>query len=309
MRKFIVGTRQSNLALTQTKMVIDLLQQTKMENAFEIKEISTEGDRKLNVPLAGLGSGGVFIQDIEKALLNETIDLAVHSLKDLPLNMQDKLVIAAIPTRENAADAFLGRNNVKLKDLKRGAVIGTSSMRRAAQIRAIRPDLKTKWIRGTVESRIEQLQQGDFDAIILAVAGLKRLGMDEEVITEQLPLDTFVPAAGQGALAIQCRKDDKELITALHQINDHDAYRSIMTERQFVKLMDESDQAPIGAYAYVEGERIILHATIASVDGDTFLKETTIGSSSNEVAQLAAEKFIKQGAKELIEAAKKELNS
>ncbi|MGM8366336.1 hydroxymethylbilane synthase [Virgibacillus sp. W0181] len=309
MRKFIIGTRKSNLALTQTNLVIEWLRNTTTKNEFEIKEMSTAGDRKLDVSLAGLGSGGVFIDDIERPLLEGEIDFAVHSMKDLPVKMKDELVIASIPVRENAADAYIGRNNVKLHDLHPGAVIGTSSMRRAAQILAVRPDLKTHWIRGTVESRLKQLHAGDFDAIILAVAGLKRLGMEDEVITEKLPLDTFVPAAGQGALAIQCRKADTETVKVLEKINDDDAYNAVMTERKFTQLLDEADQAPIGAYAYVEEGKIVLHATVVSLDGSVFLKETTDGYDIDDVAHTAAEKFMNKGARKVIDAAKKELNS
>lgn len=308
MRKFIIGTRQSNLALTQTRMVMEWLKNTNVENDFQIEEISTEGDRRLDVSLAHLGSGGAFILDIEQALHNGDVDFAVHSMKDLPIKMKEEFIIACIPKRENPADAYIGRNHVKLNDLPAGAVIGTSSLRRAAQILAVRPDLKTKWIRGTVESRLTQLQNGDFDAIILAVAGLKRLGMDNNVITEQLPLDTFVPAAGQGALAIQCRKEDRALQAILERINDFDAYQAVMTERYFVQLLDETDQAPIGAYAYTKGNEITLHATVASMDGTKFLKETTSGTGIVKVAQAAAEKFLMQGAGVIIDAAKKERN-
>lgn len=306
MRKIIVGTRESKLAVTQTKWVIEQLKQAGVENEIEIKYISTKGDRKQNVSLTKMG-GGVFIQDIEEALQNKEIDFAVHSLKDLPITMCDDFIIAAIPEREDYQDAFIGRNGITLKNLQEGAVIGTSSPRRAAQIKSLLPHVETKWIRGAVDARLKQLEEGKYDGIILAVAGLKRLGFTD-VITEYLPADVFVPAAGQGALAIECRTDDEEIKEILSKINHPNAEKAVKTERAFIQLLDEEDKAPIGAYAKVENEEIVLHTSISSIDGEKTLTFTAKGTSPDEVANVAAEGLKKQGAEKLIFDAKMELD-
>lgn len=307
MRKVIVGTRESNLAVTQTKWVINELKKLEVPYDFELKYISTKGDRNQQVSLSKVGGTGIFIQDIEAALHSKEIDFAVHSLKDLPAHLPDEFVIGAIPTREDHRDAYIGRANKKLADLKKGAIIGTSSARRAAQIKAKYPHLKTEWIRGAVDARIKQLEEGKYDGIILAVAGLKRLGITD-VITEYLPADQFTPAAGQGALAIECRNDDAEMKELLTKINDSDSEIAIKTEREFVNRLDEEDKAPIGAYALVENSEIILYASVASIDGEKIITCTSKGDSIQAVAEYAANNLIEQGAKEMIQVAKEELN-
>lgn len=307
MRKVIVGTRESNLAVTQTKWVINELKKLEVPYDFELKYISTKGDRNQQVSLSKVGGAGIFIQDIEAALHSKEIDFAVHSLKDLPAHLPDEFVIGAIPTREDHRDAYIGRANKKLADLKKGAIIGTSSARRAAQIKAKYPHLKTDWIRGAVDARIKQLEEGKYDGIILAVAGLKRLGITD-VITEYLPADQFTPAAGQGALAIECRNDDAEMKELLTKINDSDSEIAIKTEREFVNRLDEEDKAPIGAYALVENSEIILYASVASIDGEKIITCTSKGDSIQAVAEYAANNLIEQGAKEMIQDAKEELN-
>lgn len=307
-RDLIVGTRKSKLALTQTNYVVKLLKQAGIKNNIKIKEISTEGDRRTNVSLSSFGSRGAFIDDIEETLLSEKVDFAVHSMKDLPINMNDQLVIAAMPIRENAADAYVANNHIHLNDLPSGSLIGTSSLRRKAQILSVRPDLKTHWIRGTVESRLQQMREGKFDAIILAVAGLKRLGLNKELITEELPVHQFVPAAGQGVLAVQCRKNDVELRNMLKMINDRDVYNTVLAERTLIQLLDESDQAPIGAYASIKENQITLHTSVCSLDGKEFIQETVIGEDAVDVANIAAKKLLKQGANNIIERAIEELN-
>lgn len=307
MRKVIVGTRESNLAVTQTKWVINELKKLEVPYDFELKYISTKGDRNQQVSLSKVGGAGIFIQDIEAALHSKEIDFAVHSLKDLPAHLPDEFVIGAIPTREDHRDAYIGRANKKLADLKKGAIIGTSSARRAAQIKAKYPHLKTDWIRGAVDARIKQLEEGKYDGIILAVAGLKRLGITD-VITEYLPADQFTPAAGQGALAIECRNDDAEMKELLTKINDSDSEIAIKTEREFVNRLDEEDKAPIGAYALVENGDIILYTSVASIDGEKIITCTSKGDSIQAVAEYAANNLIEQGAKEMIQDAKEELN-
>ncbi len=307
MRKVIVGTRESNLAVTQTNWVIEQLKNLQVPYEFDIKYISTKGDRNQKVSLTKVGGAGIFIQDIEDALLNKEIDFAVHSLKDLPAYLDEAFTIAAIPKREDHRDAYIGKNNRALDELPAGAVIGTSSARRAAQIKAKYPHLKTQWIRGAVDARIQQLQEGKYDGIILAVAGLKRLGITD-VITEYLPAKDFTPAAGQGALAIECRNEDEDIIELLTKINDSDSEIAIKTEREFVNKLDDEDKAPIGAFAHMDNGEIVLYASVASIDGEHILTCTSKGDTIKAVADNAANKLIEDGAESMVEAAKEELD-
>lgn len=308
MDTLIVGTRESKLAVTQTKWVIDLLKKSGVPNDFELTYISTKGDRKQNVSLAKVGGTGIFIEDIEGALLSKEIDFAVHSMKDLAPKLDDRFVIGAVPEREDHRDAFIGKDGMKLHDLPHGAVIGTSSARRAAQIKAIVPHVETRWIRGPVDARLRQLEEGKYDGIILAVAGLKRLDM-EHVITEYLEADVFIPAVGQGALAIECRKEDEKTIQVLERINNPNVEMAVQTERSFVALLDEDDKAPIGAYASVEHHQITLYTSVASVDGATLLTYTAKGTTPNEVAKEAADHLLKNGAAKLVEEANQRLQN
>lgn len=308
MRNIIIGTRESKLAVTQAKSVKQSLEKIDETLNITLKYVSTKGDKKLDVSLSEVGGKGIFSTDIEYLLEQKEIDFAVHSLKDLPVNSDERFVIAATPEREDARDALISRNNIKLNDLKEGAIIGTSSPRRQAQLKAIRPDLKTDWIRGPIDSRIKQLEDGNYDAIILAVAGINRLNLNNEIITEYLPLSTFVPAFGQGALAIQCRKGDIELYNYLRKLNDERTEIATTTERILMRLLDEEDKAPIGVYADVdEGNLITLHSSVASVDGETILFEQGTGNDPLELATKIAEKLKARGAEKLIEEAKKEL--
>jgi len=308
MRNIIIGSRQSELAMIQANGVIDQLRQANIQNPIKIKEMTTKGDQNITVSLAKIGGNGVFTGDIEQALADREIDFAVHSMKDLPPTLSPAFTIAAMPVREDPRDAYLARDHVDLASLPSGAVIGTSSTRRAAQIRANRPDLETKWIRGTVGSRIEQLEAGDYDAIILAVAGLKRLGIAEGHITEYLPATTFVPAIGQGALAIECRTDDTELRKLLATINDEATVLAVETERKLLERIEGGEQAPIGAYAYVDQGEITLYSTVSNLAGDEVIREVTTGKDPSLVAQVAVDKLMSQGAGAIIVAVNEELN-
>ncbi|SHG74076.1 hydroxymethylbilane synthase [Virgibacillus chiguensis] len=308
MRKLVVGSRKSNLALTQTNWVIKQLKQAGVENDFEVKKIVTKGDRILDVTLSKVGGKGLFIKEIEEAMYNKEIDLAVHSMKDMPSAMPEGLIITTIPEREDHRDAFLSKGNIRLKDLPKGAIVGTSSLRRAAQIQAVRPDVTIKWIRGNIETRIRKLKEEDYDAIVLAVSGLKRVGLSETLITEYLEPDVCVPAVGQGALAIECRSEDDELKKLLATIHDEDTARTVTAERTFLHLLEGGCQVPIGGYAYLQGESIVLTAFVGTPDGKTVLKEVVQGSDPEAVGRKAATLLQNRGAKEIIEKVKEELN-
>ncbi|NAP01173.1 hydroxymethylbilane synthase [Halomonas sp. MG34] len=309
MRKIVVGSRKSNLALTQTNWVIEQLKKAGVQNEFEVKKIVTKGDRILDVTLSKVGGKGLFVKEIEQAMYDKEIDFAVHSMKDMPSSMPEGLTISSIPIREDHRDAFISKGNVALEDLPEGAIIGTSSLRRAAQMLAERPDVSIKWIRGNIETRIRKLQEEDYDAIILAVSGLKRVGLSEELITEYLEPEVCVPAVGQGALAIECREDDQELHTLLDLINDQYTTITVTAERTFLHLLEGGCQVPIGGYAYLDKEEIVLTALVGTPDGKTILKEVVRGTDPYKVGEEAARLLADQGAKEIVERVKEELDS
>ncbi|MEN2765714.1 hydroxymethylbilane synthase [Ornithinibacillus xuwenensis] len=308
MRKIIVGSRQSNLALTQTNWVINELKKAGVQNDFEVKKIVTKGDRILDVTLSKVGGKGLFVKEIEQALYDKEIDFAVHSMKDMPAILPEGLVISSIPVREDHRDALLSKDNIQLKDLPEGAIVGTSSLRRAAQILATRPDIEIKWIRGNIETRIRKLNEEDYDAIILAVSGLKRVGLSEDLITEYLEPEVCVPAVGQGALAIECREDDEELHQLLAKINDDYTTKTVKAERTYLHLLEGGCQIPIGGFAYLEEDEVVLTALVGTPDGKTILKEVVRGKDPEKVGKIAAEKLLKQGAKEIVEQVKEELD-
>ncbi|MFP7477983.1 hydroxymethylbilane synthase [Terribacillus saccharophilus] len=309
MRKIIVGSRKSNLALTQTKWVIEQLKQAGAPYEFEIKKIETKGDKILDVTLSKVGGKGLFVKEIEQAMYDEEIDMAVHSMKDMPSELPVGLTIASVPVREDYRDALISKNHVSLRELPEGAIVGTSSLRRASQILAIRPDIEIKPIRGNIDTRMKKLENEDFDAIVLAAAGLKRMGWGDEIVTEFLETDLCLPAIGQGALAIECRDTDMELIELLAKINDSYTQQTVAAERTFLYLMNGSCQVPIAGVAHMEEDDVVLTALIASADGKQVFKEEVRGADPQEVGKLAAEKMQEQGAQDIITKAIQESES
>lgn len=307
MRKIIVGSRRSKLALTQTNWVIEQLKKAGAPYEFEIKEIVTKGDKILDVTLSKVGGKGLFVKEIEAALLNKEIDFAVHSMKDMPAILPPGLTIGAVPPREDARDVLISKNKQTLNELPAGSIIGTSSLRRSAQLLAMRNDIEIKWIRGNIDTRINKLNTEDYDAIILAAAGLKRMGWSDEVVTEYIDSTTCVPAVGQGALAIECREDDEELIQLLQSINCEKTNKAVQAERTFLHRMEGSCQVPIAGYAEWDEQDIRLTALVASPDGITVYKETISGNDPVEIGNMAANRLIEKGAKQLIDKIVKEL--
>lgn len=300
MRELIIGTRNSKLALIQVNIIKEQLKKSGVTNPVKIKEIVTEGDKRLDVSLKQLGGSGVFLENIQAELQSGAIDFAVHSLKDVPPVLPQELHIAAVPEREDYRDAYLANNHIPLADLPNGAVIGTSSIRRAAQIQKQRPDIETKWIRGPIDSRINQMKEGHFDAIILAVAGIKRLGIGTDIITEYLPPQTFVPSPCQGSLAVECRKDDAEIRDLLRGINDRTSEKAAFAERAFLVRFNEDESAPVGGYAKTDGDAIIFHGMVISRDGKQKLEHTERNVDPEKAANLTAESLIDQGALDII---------
>ncbi|WP_210609440.1 hydroxymethylbilane synthase [Priestia flexa] len=310
MRKIIVGSRRSKLALTQTKWVIEQLKQQGLPFEFEIKEIVTKGDKILDVTLSKVGGKGLFVKEIEQAMLSKEIDMAVHSMKDMPAVLPEGLTIGCIPLREDHRDVLISKTGQTFEELPSGAVIGTSSLRRGAQLLAKRSDIEIKWIRGNIDTRLNKLQTEEYDAIILAAAGLSRMGWSKDTVTQYLNPSLSVPAVGQGALAIECRSDDKELLELLHMLNDEETSLAVQAERVFLKRMEGGCQVPIAGYAHVvENKRVQLTALVASPDGQQIYQETLAGTDPVEIGEEAARRLTANGAKELIERVKEELDS
>ncbi|PLR85001.1 hydroxymethylbilane synthase [Bacillus canaveralius] len=309
MRKIIVGSRRSKLALTQTNWVIDQLKKFDPAFDFEVKEIVTKGDRILDVTLSKVGGKGLFVKEIEQAMIDGDIDMAVHSMKDMPAVLPDGLTIGCIPEREDARDALISKSRLPLAELRPGAVIGTSSLRRSAQLLAVRPDLEIKWIRGNIDTRLGKLETEEYDAIILAAAGLSRMGWATDVVTEFLDPEVCVPAVGQGALSIECRESDSELRALFDKFTSTDTARTVRAERAYLNMMEGGCQVPIAGYATsAEDGAIVLTALVASPDGKTIYKEQVRGQDPERLGVLAAEKLIEKGAKNLIDQVKRELD-
>ncbi|WP_243354469.1 hydroxymethylbilane synthase [Bacillus litorisediminis] len=310
MRNFTVGSRRSQLALTQTKWVLSQLKQLNEETlTFHLHEIVTKGDKILDVTLSKVGGKGLFVKEIEQALLDERIDFAVHSMKDMPAELPKGLIIGCIPEREDHRDVLISKGHVPLDELPAGAVIGTSSLRRSAQILARRPDLTIKWIRGNIDTRLQKLETEDYDAIILAAAGLARMGWSKEVVTQYLDPDICIPAVGQGALAIECREDDEELLNILKPLHSEETAKAVLAEREFLQKMEGGCQVPIGGYASIKDNGIIsMMALVAAPDGEIIYKEIVEGTDPIQVGKEAAELLSSHGAKELIDRVKQELD-
>jgi len=308
MRKIIVGSRRSKLALTQTNWFIQQMKDMGAPFEFEVKEIVTKGDQILDVTLSKVGGKGLFVKEIEQALYDKEIDFAVHSMKDMPSVLPEGLVMGCTPKRVDERDAFISTGHVKFADLPKGAIVGTSSLRRSAQLLLLRPDIEIKWIRGNVDTRLQKLQDGEYDAIILAAAGLKRLGWSDEVVTEYLSTEDCIPAVGQGALAIECRADDQELIDELSKLSDRDTWVAVEAERAFLAAMDGGCQVPIAGHATISDGIITMTGLIAAPDASVVYKEIVSGTDADALGKDLARIVTEQGAYDLIQQVKADLN-
>lgn len=301
MRKFIVGSRRSGLAMTQSKQFIESLQQHFPDTEFEIKEIVTTGDRIVDVQLSKVGGKALFVKEIEKALENKEIDMAIHSLKDVPSVIPDDFKIACVPEREDNRDAFLSNNKVLFKDLPSGSVVGTSSLRRAAQLMSVREDITVNWVRGNIDTRISKMEDGQYDAIVLAAAGLKRMGWSDERVTEYFDPEEFIPAVAQGALGIEVRQDDHELIDMLKTVHSKEDEICTRAERTFLKRMDGSCHVPIGGYATYEDGELYLTGLIMPEDGSEQYLVKKSHQDPVELGNLVADEMEQIGAKSIID--------
>lgn len=298
-----IGTRASLLAVTQSTWVKNQIERAHPQVRVELVKITTTGDRILDVPLAKVGGKGLFVKEIEDALLTGQVDLAVHSMKDVPTQLPEGLHIGIIPERETPRDAFISTKFPSLQALPHGATVGTSSLRRKSQLAALRPDLNIVDLRGNIDTRLRKLDEGLYDAIILAGAGLNRLGLQGR-ITTLLDPEQMLPAISQGSLGIELRQNDSELLAGLQFLHHPPTAATVAAERAFLLRLEGGCQVPIGAYATLTGSTIELTGLIASVDGKQIIKDTITG----EVEQAAplgtslAEDLLARGGKTLLEA-------
>ena len=302
-KKVVIGTRGSALALQQAEQVGRLLQTFQPQLEVEFKIIQTRGDQVRDRPLAQVGGKGLFVKEIESALLSGEIDLAVHSLKDMPTEQPQGLVLGAILERADPRDALVGRDGEeRLSTLPSGARVGTGSLRRRAQLLAARPDLQVLDLRGNVDTRLRKLHDGQYEAIILAVAGLVRLG-HEAAITEILPVETMVPAVGQGALCVEVRDGDEACHRLLASLDHPATHQAAAAERAFLRRLEGGCQVPIGAHAQVRDDNLHLEGLIAAPDGSRLVRDSAHGPAAN-AASLGTElagRLLAMGGAEILE--------
>jgi hydroxymethylbilane synthase len=292
-----IGSRGSQLALWQANHVAALLRQ--QGHSVEIKVIKTTGDRITDVALAKVGTKGMFTKEIEEALADQRVDLAVHSLKDVPTELAPEFTLAAIMQREDPRDAFISVKCSALDDLPHGAKVGTSSLRRQCQLKAMRPDLEIFPLRGNVDTRLRKLESGEYGAIILAAAGVHRLGLDQHMRSRIEP-DVMCPAVGQGALAIETRSDDRSIRSLLGFLDDAETRRAIECERALLGALGGGCQVPIGAYAEKREGQMHLRAMVGRPDGSEILREHASGDDAEKLGRETAQSLLRRGAEKIL---------
>jgi len=296
-----IGTRGSKLALWQANWVRSVFEEKFPQHTVELIIIKTQGDKILDVPLAKVGGKGLFVKEIEHALLTQHVDIAVHSMKDMPAEIPDGLCIGAVPERENPSDVFISRSGLGFKELDSGSIIGTSSLRRGAQLRHARPDIVIQPLRGNLDTRLKKLEVENLDAIVLAAAGVKRLNLEHK-ITEYLNPDIILPAIGQGALCIQIRNDDP-VIGPLVEALDHGPTRTVVRgERAFLKRLEGGCQVPIAGHGKISQAQFILTGLVAEVDGSRMIKAQLSGpaDTSEAIGIELAEELLARGADKIL---------
>jgi len=302
-KRFVVGSRTSKLALWQTHHVIEMLRAVGRGFDFEVRHFTTKGDKTLNKPLPEIGGKGLFTQELEDALRKGEIDAAVHSLKDLPVEDAPGLALGAIGARAEAGDCLVARNGWTLETMPKGAVVGTSSNRRRAQLLAVRPDLDVRSIRGNVETRIRKVRNGDYDATVMARAGLDRLGLAGH-ITDHMGLDIMVPAPGQGALAVQCRADDDAVLEMLSVIDEPAVRAAVEAERTFLEGLGGGCSAPVGAFAVTDRTsapwQLSMTAVVGANDGGRMIRLEKSGDDPVKLGRAAAKEALERGAGKIL---------
>lgn len=304
MRKhLVIATRGSALALWQANFIKKKLEDENPEYNVSLNIIKTKGDLILDRPLANIGGKGLFVKEIEEALLENRADIAVHSIKDVPMDLPEGLILGCVPERMSACDCFLSETYPSVEYLPQGALAGTSSLRRKAQLKALRPDVEIAPLRGNVDTRLQKLKNGDYDAIILAEAGLSRLGLSAKYM-QSLNLSVMLPAAGQGALGIECKEDNYDVLVLLSSLEDRNSRVCVTAERAFLKTLNGSCQTPIAANAMFEDEEtILLQGLIAMPNGIPVLRSQISGhaSQAESLGMQLAKELLEQGGKEILE--------
>ena len=300
--KIVIGSRGSQLALWQANWVKAELERLHSNVDINIRVITTSGDKIQDVPLAKIGGKGLFVKEIEEALLAKEVDLAVHSMKDVPMELPAELVVSVITKRESSLDALISKNGERLVNLPQGASIGTSSLRRSSQLLKYRADFKIYPLRGNVDTRLRKVKTGSYDAIILASAGLNRLGWTSH-ITEEISEEILLPAMGQGALGIETRLDDTKTYDFISTLNHKHTNYAVTAERALVGRLDGGCQVPIGAYAKIENNLISLKGLVASLDGETIYTSENTGPVDDaiNIGQELGSRLLKMGANEILE--------
>ncbi len=289
------------MALWQANYIAEAIQNRHPSVEIAIVKVVTTGDRILDVPLAKIGGKGLFTKELENSMLLGEIDLAVHSLKDMPTELPPGLILAAITERTDPDDALVSPRFSSLNALPQGARVGTSSLRRRAQLLNVRPDLRISDLRGNLDTRLSKLQEQELDAIVLAVAGLKRLGWEKK-ISQVLPHSICLPAVGQGALAIEARQEDSDVLELLSFLDHQETRAAVLAERAFLRAIEGGCQVPVGVYGEVSGPQLILAARIVSVDGQTMIRDQISGDSkaSEQLGSELAERMLAAGGQEIL---------
>jgi hydroxymethylbilane synthase len=297
-----IATRQSRLALWQAEHVAELLRAAHPGLNVVLVPMTTQGDRILDRPLANIGGKGLFIKELELAMQENRADIAVHSMKDVPSELPPGMVLAAMLPRADPRDAFVSTKYRNFASLPQGAKVGTSSLRRQCQLMYMRPDLELLTLRGNVDTRLRKLQEGQYDAIILAAAGLIRLGLESR-IAHYLDLDQSVPAVGQGVIGIECRADDQHSIECVRALNDAQAWQCCEAERAFAHRLEGSCQSPVAGFANIEGNQLQLRAVIGSPDGREVYRGTNHGptTEARQIGVALAERLLQAGAGQLLD--------
>lgn len=300
-KRLRIGSRGSLLALKQANMIKDIIEKDNPNLQVELTIIKTTGDKILNVPLAKVGGKGLFVKEIEDALIDHKIDIAVHSMKDVPFILPDQLIIQATTKREDPRDILISKEGLKLDELPKWAKIGTSSLRRRSQLLHHRPDIKITELRGNLDTRIKKAFTPEFDAVILAAAGIHRMGWEDK-ITEYIDETVSIPAVGQGALGIEIRRDDRAARKIADSLNDRETSIAVRAERSFMRRLEGGCQVPIGAIGIVKGERLTLTGFIADVDGKRMVKASDSDHIDNGqgLGVRLAERLLNMGGKSVL---------
>jgi len=300
-RHLVIATRESPLALAQTDLIRQFLLKLHPHLSIEILGITTQADKRLDVTLTEIGGKGLFVKELEEALLDGRADIAVHSMKDVPMELPEGLILPVIGKRTEPRDAFVSRQYASLAQLPRGASVGTSSLRRQTQIRAMRPDLDLRMLRGNMNTRLARLDKGDFDAIILAAIGLMRLGLGAE-IRSYFSTEDCLPCAGQGALGLECREGDAAVMTLIEPLNDFKTNECVTAERALCRRLNGGCKVPVAAYAQIHHGVLTLRGLVANGDGTRIIRSRREGdpAEADSIGLRVAEELLQQGAEKIL---------